>query len=277
MLSTLGMPTRNFERSLTLTAPLVAAEPFLPNHVCNVWKGILRLLDSGLDDLHFVQVFDQSLWTGVVHDDPFPTFVQRNLTPGAPLAVEQSYINKTALAIDRTPVTDGIGGSRGFVGEFLNGVESTKDRPPAVLPPVESNQGCANRASFPGVRMNHHLGIGDLAENKVHLCLHDCQIAVCSALQDVLLSDLLQIVHAAGVDPDVERQDCAQSGENFFRLPSLALLVDDVALQEDAAPHRQLWHCLGLKGAVRHVAHRDVEALSYALQERAVARGALRV
>jgi len=49
-------------------------------------------------------------------------------------------------------------------------------------------------------------------------------------------SGLPQVVQTASVNPDVKRQDRAETGDNFFRLPSLALLIDDIALQEYAHP-----------------------------------------
>ena len=86
--------------------------------------------------------------------------------------------------------------------------------------------------------MDDHFCIGHLVENEVHLGLHHGKIAMGAALQDIFPADLLQVVHAARVDPDVERENGTEPGENFFRLPSLALLVDDIALQEHAAAHR---------------------------------------
>lgn len=88
---------------------------------------------------------------------------------------------------------------------------------------------------------------------------------------------MLKIVKATGVDPDVEGKNGAQAGENFVRLPAFTLLIYDVALQEDAAAHRQLRHRFREKRAVGHAAHGNVEALRDALQERAVAGGALGV
>src|SRR5206468_757483 len=120
MLSTLGMPTRSCERSLRW--PLVAAEAFLPNHVCNIGKCILRLLDSGLDNLHFVQVFDEPLRTRIVHDDTLPARRQWNLAPCPSLALEQCHVNEAALAVHRAPVAHGVGRRRGLVGESFNRV-----------------------------------------------------------------------------------------------------------------------------------------------------------
>ena len=97
------------------------------------------------------------------------------------------------------------------------------------------------------------------------------------ALQNVFLANLLEVVHSAGVDPDIQRKNRAETGQNFFRLPAFALLVDDVALQKHSASHGKLRHGLRAERAVRHFAHGNVEALRDALQKRAVARRTLRV
>src|SRR6266550_1703724 len=79
-----------------------------------------------------------------------------------------------------------------------------------------------------------------------------------------------EIIQTAGINPDVQRKNRAQRGEDFLRLPALALLIDDVALQKDAASHGELRHRLRPKRSVRDLAERDAESFGNALQERAV-------
>src|SRR3954469_3601261 len=167
MLSTLGMPTRSVERSLRFA--LVAAEAFLPNHVGNVGKSMLRLLDSGLDDLHFVQIFHQPLRTRIIYDHPLPARAQRNLAPRTSLALKQCHINKTALAVDRTPVANRVHRSRSLVSEFFDRIESAKHGAAAVLPPIQCDQASPDRPRFPGVRMNHDIRIRNFVEYEIHL------------------------------------------------------------------------------------------------------------
>ncbi len=90
--------------------------------------------------------------------------------------------------------------------------------------------------------MDDDFGVGNFRENEIDLRFHDGKVLVRPALQDVFLAHLAEVVHAAGVDPNIERENGAQRGENFVRLPALALLVDDVALQENAASHGKLRH-----------------------------------
>src|SRR5579862_7756806 len=102
MFRTLGIPTRTPERSLGGDGG-VAAEAFLPNHVCNIWKGMLGFLDPGLDYFHLVQIFDQPLGARIVDDHALPADRQRNFAPLAALAAGQFHVNETALAIHRAP------------------------------------------------------------------------------------------------------------------------------------------------------------------------------
>src|ERR1700693_2049511 len=106
MFRTLGIPTRIPERSLGGDG--IAAEAFLPNHVCNIGKGILGFLYSGLDHFHFVQVFHQTLGARVIHNDALPAHRKRNLAPLAALATGQRHVDETALAIDRAPVANRV-------------------------------------------------------------------------------------------------------------------------------------------------------------------------
>src|SRR5215469_4757247 len=108
MLSTLGMPTRSWERSLTLTGVSVAAEAFFANHVGNIRESILGLLDSSFDHFHFTQIFHQALGAGVVDDHPLPSGNQRDLAPRPPFAFDEFHVNEAALAIHRAPVANGV-------------------------------------------------------------------------------------------------------------------------------------------------------------------------
>src|ERR1700722_3115188 len=119
---TFGIPTRTFERSLGGDA----AERFFADQIGNVGKRILGLLHLGLDDLHLVQIFYQSLGAGVVNDHALPAFFQRNLAPLAALAAFEFHIDETALGSYRAPVADGVDRSRGLVGQSLDCIEAAE-------------------------------------------------------------------------------------------------------------------------------------------------------
>jgi hypothetical protein len=91
------------------------------------------------------------------------------------------------------------------------------------------------------------------------------------------ISPYLPHVVQATVNPDIERKHGTQCSENFVRLPSLALLVHNVALQKYTAPHRELRRGTCTKGRLRNVVERDAEAFRHTLEEGAIAGRALRI
>src|SRR5580658_167861 len=91
------------------------------------------------------------------------------------------------------------------------------------------------------------------------------------------ISPYLPHVVQATVNPDIERKHGTQCSENFVRLPSLALLVHNVALQKYTPPHRELRRGTCTKGRLRDVVERDAEAFRHTLEEGAIAGRALRI
>src|ERR1700681_655694 len=125
--------------------------------------------------------------------------------------------------------------------------------------------------------MHDNFRVRDFGANKIDLRLHHREIFVRAALQNIFFADLREIVQSTGIDPDIQRKNGTQRGEDFLRLPTLALLVDDIALQEDAASHRELWHRLCAKRPIRDFAEGNAESFGDALEESSVSRRALRV
>ena len=125
--------------------------------------------------------------------------------------------------------------------------------------------------------MHDDFPVRHLAPDEVHLRFHDRHVAMRSALKDELAPGRTKILKLPGVDPDVDRQHRGERGHDLLGRPALALLVHDVGLEEHPAAHGQGRHRLRLEGAVRIALERDVVALGHALQERAVAGGALGV
>src|ERR1700761_5444404 len=135
------MPTRTFERSFCAACAELGAgaeEGFFANQVGNIWESITRPFHIGLNYFHFADVFDEAFGAGVVDDDALPTFAERNLAPLAAFAAKKFNIDKTALAIHRTPVADGFGGSDRFVGELFDLVEAAEAGAAAGGLPIES-------------------------------------------------------------------------------------------------------------------------------------------
>src|SRR6185312_2533931 len=100
--------------------------------------------------------------------------------------------------------------------------------------------GSADRARLARIRMDHDLGVRDLAGDEIDLGLDHRGIAMRAALQDEFPADRAQILQLTGIDPHVERQHGRQRRHDLVGRPALALLIDDVGLQENAAPHGEL-------------------------------------
>src|SRR3984893_12345822 len=125
--------------------------------------------------------------------------------------------------------------------------------------------------------MHDNFRVRDFGANKIYLRLLHREIFVRAALQNIFFADLREIVQSTGIDPDIQRKNGAQRGEDFLRLPTLALLIDDIALQENAASHRKLRHGLRSKRPVGDFAERDAKSFRDSLQERSISGGALRI
>jgi hypothetical protein len=91
-------------------------------------------------------------------------------------------------------------------------------------------------------------------------------------LQQEARADGGEIRNLRNVQPDVFRQHVAQPRHDFFRLPSLALEVHDVALHEHRAAIAELGEALGAECRIGVLLHRHIEPLGGGLQEVAVAR-----
>src|SRR5437899_10226917 len=253
------------------------AERVLANHLGNVRVLTLDLLQLRLHHAHLVDVLDEPLRTGVVADDALPAGRQGHLAPLAALRARELDVDERPRAVDRAPLADGLDAGRARVSQRRDGVEAPEARRLAALAPVAGAERGADGAGFAGVRVQNDFGVGYLAPDEVHLRLDHGHVAVGAALQDELAAGGPEILELARVDPHVDRQHRRQRGHDLLGRPALALLVDDVRLEEDAAAHREARHRLGLERAVGVGLERDVVALGHALQEGAVAGRALRV
>src|SRR5215468_12464295 len=268
------MPIRSLFRAGPGADP---AERVLPNHLGHVRVLTLDLLELRLHHAHLVDVLDETLGARVAADHALPARRQRQLAPLAALGARQLDVDERPRAVDRTPLADGLRTRRAVVGQPGDRVEAAEVRGLAALLPVGRAERGADGPGLAGVGVQDHLGIRHLAANEIDLRLHDRHVAVRAALEHELAPDGAQVLQLAGVDPDVDGQHGRQRGHDLFRRPALALLIDDVALQEHAAAHGQARHRLGLEGAIGVTLQWNVVALGHALQERAVARRALRV
>src|SRR5688572_25943279 len=154
MFRTLGIPTRMAERSLDGTV----AEGLPANHFRNIGIRIFCLLHFRLDNLELVDVFHQTLGTGVVRDDARPPGLEWDFTPRPPGRVVESHIDKRALTIYRAPRAYRLRRGRGLVRQRLDDIEATKGRGLTRGPAVQCNQRHANGPGLAGIGMDDNLG-----------------------------------------------------------------------------------------------------------------------
>src|SRR5262245_40890993 len=143
MLRTRGMPTRSLARD-----GAGSAERVLPNQLGNVRVVTLDVLQPGFDLTHLVDVFDQSLGTGVAADHPLPARGERNLAPLAALGAGELNVDERAGAVDRAPLAHGRGARRARVGQGRDRGEAAEARRGAVPPPVRRAQRGPDRPGF---------------------------------------------------------------------------------------------------------------------------------
>jgi len=117
----------------------------------------------------------------------------------------------------------------------------------------------------------------ETAADEIHFRLHDSQIVLRAALQHEARAQRRQVRDARNVEEDILGQHGGETGENFLRLPALALEVHDVRLHEHRASVAKHRHGLRVKSEVRKILYLQPESLGGRLQKVPVARGALRV
>ena len=200
-----------------------------------------------------------------------------NLAPRPSRRPWKLDIDERALAVAGAPAADRVIVGGAAIGQRFDCVEAAEAARLSAAPRIQRAERRADRAGLAGVGVDHDLRVGNLAGDEIDLRLDHREIAVRAALEHELAPDRAQVLQLAGIDPDVERQHGGERGHDLLGRPALALLVDDVGLQEHAAPHGESGHGLGLEGALGVALERDAVALGDSLQKGAVARRALRV
>src|SRR5262249_1793466 len=266
MLRTRGMPMRRSDRRFEAVEGLVA------NQFSHVGMRTSALLQSGFDQPHLVDVFQQSLRAGVSADHALPALLQRDLAPRTAYRSGQLYVDEGALAVATAPVTNGVVARRAAVGQRLDDFESAEPARRSGLQPLPRAQRRADRPGLARIGMNDNLRVGYLRLDEVDLRLDHGQVAMRAALQHEFTADRAQILQLSGVDPDVDWQNRRQRSHDLVRRPTLALLIDDVRLKKDAASHGERRHGLRRKRSLRVSLQRYAVALGDALQECSIAR-----
>ncbi len=112
---------------------------------------------------------------------------------------------------------------------------------------------------------------------EIHFRLHDGQIILRSSLQHKTRAQRRKIGNAGDVKKNVLREHSSKAGENFLRLPALALKINNVRLHENGAAITENRHRLCGKSQIRVLVYVQSEAFRRGLEEVSVPRRALRV
>src|SRR5690242_4067473 len=260
------------------------AEDALGGDLDEVRVGLLDLVEIALDAAHFLDVFDRALFAGG-DDQPLRAGFERHLGFRWRLVVGADDagldVDEGAQALVLAEVATRRFVARGLVLDVLAGFETDEGAHAAVVPETSGFERGADRACLAAVLMHDDVGLNVLALeaalDEVDLRLHGGQVVLCAALEQEALADRREVRNLRHVQPDILRQHVAQAGHDFFRLPTLALKVHDIALHEHGAAVAEAGKSVGAERHVGVLFHRHVEALRGGLQEVPVAGAALRV
>src|SRR5438445_5150251 len=86
---------------------------------------------------------------------------------------------------------------------------------------------------------------------EVDFRLNNRKIILCSSLQHKTRAQRRKIGNAGDVKKNVLREHSSKAGENFLRLPALALKIDNVRLHENGAAITENRHRLCGKSQIR--------------------------
>jgi len=149
-------------------------------------------VETGLDVLHVVDVFDGALFAGgddeallAVHEGDLGDFLdghEAEIVFGLGANVDEG-----AQAVVLAEVAAGIFVAGGAVFDFADGVESDKGRLAALAPKAEGFLGGADRARFTAVFMDDNFGLfaggAKAIADEIDLGLDDSEIVLGAALQ----------------------------------------------------------------------------------------------
>src|ERR1700722_554731 len=219
----------------------------------------LDLVETGLDVLHIVDIFDLTLFAGR-DDQALLAMHQRNLGDflyGDKAHVVRwcrSYIDKCAQAIVLAEMTARLLVSGRAIVDFSHSIQSDKCGLLAIAPKSQRLCRRANRARFSAELVNNDLGfLAGSAEtilNEIHFRFHHGHVVLRSALQHKARAQRSEIGNAGYVQEHVLGKHRCQTCKNFFSPPALALEIHDVGLHEHRAAVAEDGHGLGCKSQI---------------------------
>ena len=127
--------------------------------------------------------------------------------------------------------------------------------------------------------VDDHLGLfarcPETVTNEIDFGFHHGEIVLRAALQYKSRAKRGQVGNAGNIKEHILWQYCRQTSQDFLRLPSLALEVDDVRLHEDGTAVAEDGHGLRGKGKISVLVNVYPEPFRRRLQKISVTGGAL--
>ncbi len=261
-----------------------------------VWKIAFEGVETLLDLLHRVDVFDLSLLAGgddqTLRADRLLGLVL-TLTDLEELPLCESGLGLLCLDLD----VDVDEGSQALVlakiaaGRLVtlltegDAVDLVHADPlglvPQILVETPDLEGRPDRPRLAAMAMHDDLGLHALRLeallNKIDLRLDRGEVVLSAALQDKARTQLGEVRDLRDVEPDVLWQNVGEPRHDLLGRPALTLEVDDIRLHEDRTAVAEGRHRLGREGEAGVLAHVVAKARRRALQEVTVARRALSV
>src|SRR5262249_45169860 len=238
-----------------------------------------------LDHAHVVDVFDQPPLAGVADDQPFDAGQNRYLGLARRLRLfrraRNLHVDEGAQTFVLTEKTSRVLVSVRVVADLIDLLQPDEARPQSVIPEPDRLNRRAYRARFATVFVHGDARLNVFAFesrfDEIHLRLDGGEVMLRAALQNEVRAERRDVRNLRDVEPDVFRQHGGEARHDLFRLPSLALEIDDVRLHEDRAAVAEGRHRLRAESDVGVIFDLHPEAFGGGLQEVAVARRALRV
>src|SRR2546425_25670 len=111
--------------------------------------------------------------------------------------------------------------------------------------------------------------------DEIDFRFYHSKVILRSSLQHKTRAQRCQVGNTGDIEEHILRQHRSKAGENFLRLPALALEVHNIGLHENGAAVAEYRHGLRGKGQIRVLIYVQPEAFSGGLQEVSVSRGTL--
>ncbi len=261
----------------------MAELPHFPGgHRHQVRRTLLHRVLGGLDVAHVPDVLGRSL-LAPGHDE---AAVDRLVDVGRHLSRPRGAradrdVDERAHALVLAEVAPRAVVALGLELDALGRVEADEGRLAPLPPQADGFEARADGAGLAAVLVEDDVRLARLAlkvvADEVDLCLDGRQVALRAALQHEPPAEPREVGRLGHVEEHVPRQHGGQAGEDFLRLPAVALDVGDFRLEEQHAPLAEHRHLARRERRLGELLDRVAETAGDRLEEVPVAGRAGRV